>query len=288
MTRYVPGRASVVIPCFNASRYLREAIESALAQTHRDVEIVVCDDGFARRQRGDRSVLRPARAVSPSGERRTVRPRGNRALAAATGEYVALLDADDRFHAPKLERQIAVLAERPEVGAVYLRLAARRRGGTAAPEQGVAPRRRRPAPAAPAREPVPSGIGRHAPDRRRRRRRLRLALSRQRGLGSLLRAGRTGIEWAVVDEALCDYRIHPGQSHERLSLVHGVAREILERFFADPDRAGALRRLEPAAFEHADLRAAAELYAAAPTPRPRRRSAARSRGAGRSSPSRAR
>ena len=54
----------------------------------------------------------------------------------------------------------------------------------------------------------------------------------------------------------------PGQSHERLTLVHGVAREILDRFFADPSCPDELRHLEPAAYEQADLRAAAELYAA--------------------------
>jgi hypothetical protein len=61
---------------------------------------------------------------------------------------------------------------------------------------------------------------------------------------------------------LCDYRIHPGQSHERLTLVHDVAREILDRFFADETLPDAIRRLEPRAHEEADLRAAAELHAA--------------------------
>ena len=44
MTR-VPGRVSVVIPCYNGARHLREALDSALAQTHGDVEILVADDG---------------------------------------------------------------------------------------------------------------------------------------------------------------------------------------------------------------------------------------------------
>jgi hypothetical protein len=261
MTRYAPGRASVVIPCFNASRYLREAIESALAQTHRDVEVVVCDDGSRddsaaiAESFGSRvQCLRQANA-GPSAAR-------NRALAAATGEYVALLDADDRFHAPKLERQIAVLAERPAVGAVYCGWRLVDEAARPLPEQGwprvegdLLPRLVLGNLFHPVsvvmRRTVIDAAGGFDP---------RCPVNEDWDL--FLRAGRTGVEWAVVDEALCDYRIHPGQSHERLGLVHGVAREILERFFADPDLPDGLRRLEPAAFEHADLRAAAELYAA--------------------------
>ena len=133
MTRYVPGRASVLIPCFNASRYLREAIESALAQTYGDVEIVVCDDGsrddsatIARRT-GRVHCLQQANA-GPSAAR-------NRALAAATGEYVALLEPTT-IPRTKIKRQLAVLAERPEIGAVYCGWRSRRRGGRPLPEQG--------------------------------------------------------------------------------------------------------------------------------------------------------
>jgi hypothetical protein len=80
-----------------------------------------------------------------------------------------------------------------------------------------------------------------------------------------LRASRRGARWACVDEALCDYRIHPGQSHERLELVHGVARDILQRFFDDAALSEPIRRLEPRAWEEAELRAAAELYVAGAT-----------------------
>ena len=261
MTRYAPGRASVVIPCFNASRYLREAIESVLAQTYADVEIVVCDDGShddsatIASSYGPRVQYLQQANAGPSAAR-------NRALAAATGEYVALLDADDRFHARKLERQLAVLAEHPKVGAVYCGWRLVDEAGRPLPEQGwprvegdLLPRLLlgnlfHPVSVVMRRSLVDAAGGFD----------LRCPVNEDWDL--FLRASRTGAEWALVDDALCDYRIHPGQSHERLTLVHGVAREILERFFADPNLPNDLRNLEPAAYEQADLRAAAELYAA--------------------------
>src|SRR6185369_9150749 len=206
MTRYVSGRASVVIPCFNASRYLREAIESALAQTHRDVEVVVCDDGSRddsaaiAESFGSRvQCLRQANA-GPSAAR-------NRALAAATGEYVALLDADDRFHASKLERQIAVLAERPEVGAVYCGWRLVDEAGRALPEQGwptvegdLLPRLVLGALFHPVsvvmRRDLVDAVGGFD---------VRCPVNEDWDL--FLRASRTGFQWALVDETLCDYRI---------------------------------------------------------------------------------
>jgi glycosyltransferase involved in cell wall biosynthesis len=186
----------------------------------------------------------------------------NRALAAATGEYVALLDADDRFHPRKIERQVAILAQRPEVGAVYCGWQLVDEAGRALPEQGwptvegdLLPRLLlgslfHPVAVVIRRDLVDAAGGFD----------VRCPVNEDWDL--FLRASRIGFQWAVVDEALCDYRIHPGQSHERLTLVHGVGRELLERFFADPNLPNELRHLEPAAFENADLRAAAELYAA--------------------------
>jgi hypothetical protein len=64
-----------------------------------------------------------------------------------------------------------------------------------------------------------------------------------------------------VDEALCDYRIHAGQSHERLALVHCQAIAILDRTFAAPG-AAAVADLRADAYAQVHLRAAAEHYAA--------------------------
>ena len=101
------GRISVIMPCFNASRYLRDAAASALNQTYRNVELIVVDDGstddsagiaeeIARRNPDRVTVLHTAR-VGPY-------PARNEALRAARGDYIAFLDADDWWEPTALEK----------------------------------------------------------------------------------------------------------------------------------------------------------------------------------------
>jgi len=99
---------TAVIPAFNADRFVVEAIESVLGQTHSQVECIVVDDG---------STDRTAEVVQRYGERvRLLRQRNagvsvarNIGAAAGSGGFVAFLDADDRWHPAKLERQLARL-----------------------------------------------------------------------------------------------------------------------------------------------------------------------------------
>lgn len=99
------ARVSVVIPAYNAEAYIRESIDSALAQTHRDVEVVVVDDsstdGTPRVLDAYGSRIRPHRQ-SNSGAA-TARNTG---VQLATGEWIAFLDADDLWHPTKLQRQL--------------------------------------------------------------------------------------------------------------------------------------------------------------------------------------
>jgi glycosyltransferase involved in cell wall biosynthesis len=113
------GRAlvSVIMPCYNGERYLAEAIESALQQTYRPIEVIVVDDGSTDRSRdvaegfGDR-IRRADRAHSGIAGAR------NHGVALAGGEYLAFLDADDLWSRDKLERQVAVCEADPTVGIV--------------------------------------------------------------------------------------------------------------------------------------------------------------------------
>ena len=107
-------RVSVVIPAYNAAWCVGRAIDSVLAQTFRDFELIVVDDGSTD---GTAAVLAryddALRIVSkPNGGMSSARNAGIRA---ATGDYVAFLDADDRWMPEKLARQVALLDAQPEL-----------------------------------------------------------------------------------------------------------------------------------------------------------------------------
>jgi glycosyltransferase involved in cell wall biosynthesis len=107
---------SVVIPAYNAERYLGEAIESVLAQTYAPVETIVVDDGSSD---GTAAVARSYPGVElivqenagPAAAR-------NRGFAASRGEIVAFHDADDLMTPDKLTVQVGELLADPGIGCV--------------------------------------------------------------------------------------------------------------------------------------------------------------------------
>jgi glycosyltransferase involved in cell wall biosynthesis len=104
---------SVVIPCWNQAHFLAEAIESALAQTHRPVEIAVVDDGSTDNTR--KVVERyPSVRYLHQANRGPAAAR-NAGLATSSGAFVVFLDADDRLLADALETGVAVLRRSPEL-----------------------------------------------------------------------------------------------------------------------------------------------------------------------------
>jgi glycosyltransferase involved in cell wall biosynthesis len=115
------GLVSVVIPTFNRGYCLPRAIDSALAQTYQNVEVIVVDDGST-----DDTPQLVARRYGGNGRVRYMRQDNagvsaarNTGLAAVRGEYVALLDSDDWWMRWKLELQIACIRASPEVGMVW-------------------------------------------------------------------------------------------------------------------------------------------------------------------------
>lgn len=106
---------SVVVPVRDGARFLREAILSALAQSHRPLEIVVVDDA-SRDGSADIAQGLGARVVRSS--RRGVSAARNAGIAAARGELIALLDSDDRWPRERLALQVDALRRHPELGFV--------------------------------------------------------------------------------------------------------------------------------------------------------------------------
>jgi GT2 family glycosyltransferase len=114
----VEGLVSVVIPTFNRAYVLGEAIESVLAQSYPHIEVEVADDG----SRDDTE--RVARSFGPRvryvyQENGGVSSARNLGFRHARGEFIALLDSDDRWLPWKLEAQLAVLRAIPGVGMVW-------------------------------------------------------------------------------------------------------------------------------------------------------------------------
>ena len=108
---------SVVIPAYNAAGYVAQAIESVLAQTYSDFEIIVIDDGSADTTR--KEVERFGGAVHYLRQaNRGVSAARNLGIRASKGRYVAFLDADDLWRPEKLELQVPCLEHEPGVGLV--------------------------------------------------------------------------------------------------------------------------------------------------------------------------
>ncbi len=105
---------SVVVPTLNGERYLTECVESALAQSLTDLEIVVTDDGSTDRTSVALARFRDPRlrvlAAAPSAG---AAANWNRGLRAARGRYVKVLCQDDRLHPDCLREQAAALAAAP-------------------------------------------------------------------------------------------------------------------------------------------------------------------------------
>jgi glycosyltransferase involved in cell wall biosynthesis len=105
---------SVLIPCFNAEKFIAETLESVLGQTWPNLEVIVVDDGSQ-----DSSVQAVERFVS-RGVRLLRQPnRGagaarNTALRASNGAFVQFLDADDLISATKIEIQLRRLVDNPD------------------------------------------------------------------------------------------------------------------------------------------------------------------------------
>ena len=97
---------SIVIPCFNAAPWLRRCIDSALAQTRPEKEIFVADDGSTDESPGILRSFGDAIRVIACPHKGAPHAR-NAGLAAARGEWVQFLDADDYLEAPKIATQLA-------------------------------------------------------------------------------------------------------------------------------------------------------------------------------------
>jgi glycosyltransferase involved in cell wall biosynthesis len=120
-------KVSIVIPFLNMGRFLPDSITSILAQTFEDWELLIVDDGskpeeysIAQTQR-DRDPAR-IRVLAAKAEPSGASAARNRGIREASGEYLALLDADDLWHPDKLAHQVGILESFPEAVMTFARV----------------------------------------------------------------------------------------------------------------------------------------------------------------------
>lgn len=112
---------SVIVPTFNRAYCLARTLDSALAQTHAEIEVIVVDDGSS----DDTRAMVASRYANDSRVRYFHQANGgvakarNTGIAAADGEFIALLDSDDVWHPWKIELQVSCMDAFPDVVMVW-------------------------------------------------------------------------------------------------------------------------------------------------------------------------
>jgi glycosyltransferase involved in cell wall biosynthesis len=116
-------KVSVIIPAYNAMKYLPATMASVLNQTYQDFEIVLVNDGSSDsiQEWVDTQNISQLRLISQ--ENRGLAGARNTGIREAKGSYIALLDADDLWDPTKLEKQVQVLDLDEEAALVYTWLA---------------------------------------------------------------------------------------------------------------------------------------------------------------------
>jgi glycosyltransferase involved in cell wall biosynthesis len=111
---------SVIIPAFRAAGYIEETLSSVFAQTYTDIEVILVNDGSPDTRELKNAIARWIdRLVYIEQENAGAGAARNAGLAAARGEYVAFLDADDRWRPTFLAKQMRYLAQAPGCDMVY-------------------------------------------------------------------------------------------------------------------------------------------------------------------------
>jgi len=111
--RAMTAKVSVIIPCYNAARYIGETLESVRQQTWPDLEVIVVDDGSTD---GSSRIVESFRELDTVLIRQANRGQTaalNVGLAHATGDYIQYLDADDLIDPDKIAVQVSRLADAP-------------------------------------------------------------------------------------------------------------------------------------------------------------------------------
>ena len=257
----VQPKVSVIIACYNGAAYLADAIQSVLDQTYEEFEIIVVDDGSTDNTPAVAGGFDDPRVRYIRQENKGRSNARNTGINASRGRYVAFLDADDLFLPHKLEVQVRYLDECPAVG-----LAA---GGHAYVDAAGTPLHE----VHPWRAHTDLGLQAwllgclaaiHATLVRRewleRVGGFDETLHRAEDWDLWLRLAHAGCPRAWVEQVVCCYRMHSGQSvRDGYALRQGVF-AVLDKFFARPDVPDDIRARRDYIYAVAHMRAAGREY----------------------------
>lgn len=113
---------SIILPSYNGSRFIREAIESVLAQDYQDIELIVVNDASTDRTREivlEYAAKDPRVRLLDNTTNSKLVFSLNRGISEAKGEFIARIDDDDIWTDPsKLTQQVLALQSHPEIGVV--------------------------------------------------------------------------------------------------------------------------------------------------------------------------
>lgn len=114
------ARVSVVIPTYNCSKFITEAIDSVLNQTYKDLEIIVVDDGSTDKTKEVLKAFIDRKSIYyVYQENKGPGAARNTGIKAAQGEYIAFLDADDQWFRDKLRLQLEYLGKNSQNAFIY-------------------------------------------------------------------------------------------------------------------------------------------------------------------------
>src|SRR5262245_18196033 len=108
-----PPKVSVLIPCYNAERYIGATLEYVFGQSWPVIEVIVVDDGSDDGSVSEVQKFRSAGVMLVSQANRGASAARNRAYQISSGAFIQFLDADDIIQSDKIERQMRRLVEFP-------------------------------------------------------------------------------------------------------------------------------------------------------------------------------
>lgn len=119
MINMIKPKVSIIIPTYNRAKTIIKAIDSILYQTYKDYEIIIIDDGSTDNTKETiQSYLAIANIYYYRQENKKTAAARNFGIKKSKGDYIAFLDSDDLWFPRKLEMQVKILSENPDVGAV--------------------------------------------------------------------------------------------------------------------------------------------------------------------------